>query len=85
MWTRLRAYFEQIGQFGCGTPSGCPAVVLAVQAWLSDPDNAVYQSDLINAFNTFDREIALRTVHDRLVDSTPLGSSRVELAARVAS
>jgi hypothetical protein len=72
MWTRLRAYFEQIGQFGCGTPSGCPAVVLAVQAWLSDPDNAVYQSDLINAFNTFDREIALRTVHEDFPELYPM-------------
>jgi hypothetical protein len=47
---RLRRFFEQLGQFGVGTPAGCPAVVLAVQAWLTDPDNAVFQSDLVNAF-----------------------------------
>ena len=62
MRNRLRQFFEQLGQFGVGTPAGCPAVVLAVQAWLTDPDNAVFQSDLVNAFNSFDRVVALRTV-----------------------
>ena len=61
--------FEPLGQYGVGTRSGCHAVALAVTTWLahgdpfSDDALAVLQSDIINAFNTFETMPALQSVH----------------------
>ena len=65
----LLRILEPLGQYGCGTSSGCHAVALAVTTWLrsadpfSDEAQAALQSDISNAFNEFETQPALLSVH----------------------
>ena len=58
--------FEPLGQYGVGTQSGCQAIALAVKTWCQSDDPAadiVFQSDITNAFGSFETMPALLSVH----------------------
>jgi hypothetical protein len=54
-----------VHQFGVSRPGGLEAVVLALRILLEDDDhNVILSIDVSNAYNTFDRNLALRIMMD---------------------